>query len=103
MTAGVLSKQRYVSNLKNCNNSDIKFLQRSERGGKSGYFVRSLSKKKSDKIIFLLELNQRISSGCVTFNKLTSLAVLPWPLVEGKLAQLFWIALRICMPCDLTI
>lgn len=44
VTAGVLSKQRCVSNLRNCNNSGIKFLQGIERGGKSGYFVRSLSK-----------------------------------------------------------
>lgn len=44
MTARVLSKRRYVSNLRNCNNSGIKFLQKSEKGGKFGYFVRSLSK-----------------------------------------------------------
>lgn len=44
MTAGVLSKRRYVSNLRNCNNSGIKFSQKGEKGGRFGYFVRSLSK-----------------------------------------------------------
>lgn len=100
VTAGVLSKQRNVSNLRNCNNSDIKFLQRTKRGGMPGYFVRSLSKhniecafrletepdEKSDEIIFLLEISQKISSECVTFNKPTAVAAPPWATRGRELA-----------------